>query len=1241
MNLKKLEILGFKSFANKTVIHFSGGITAVVGPNGCGKTNILDALRWVLGEQKVTLLRGSKMEEVIFNGTRDMKALGMAEVTLTLVNNRGVLPTEYNEVQITRRLFRSGDSEYLLNKVPCRLKDIAELFYDTGLGAHSYSVIQQDMIEAVISDRAEERRFLFEEAAGITKYKQRKKVALRKLEATENDFLRLNDIYAEVQTQVRSLKRQQRKAERYQNVLDDIKQWELFLSSTRVRQIENERRALKAKHDALTDQMSEVETRLSQASSQLEGDRREQVDIEQELSRVGNEIFEISEKAHTLERDISVLKEKKANASTLTERNHADIEALNIRAELLAEQDNETVEALEAHRKEMEAVEADLHQAESVQAEADRMLHAARSAKEQENSQLIELEGKLSSGRTQDDNLRSQESEISDNITRIEKILGDNTVHRKELAASVETSRQAHEKKEAESAQIELTRQMEELVEKGEDLNLQMADLNASVEACQARKNLLEDMILHYEGYESGVKAAMEVRERWPEIAGTVAEKFVPVEGLEVAVEAALGDMARFLICHDRATAEAIISYLRAESKGKIGILVPDSGTINPVVKRPELTMPEFVGWLDNLVATDEKLQPLMRAVLSRTAVFKAGSRPDDLLERLPYGFKAVSTNGEVYSKNVIAGGSDDKMPLFRRKEKVTEQERMIEQLKGQLSAVQESKGRVTAEIADARARLGNLAEKIDTLSEQVSEARQALNEVEYQNRTAGTEISRLENEKKAYAEKLEAIRSHQYTLGLDFSQLTSQRQTLVDTISQSDARLSDYEAAATTALEHMSRLQVKLVESRSRIDQDENKLTHLRELKQEINNTVVAKQGEIESAQIDITTSSEKALVLEEELKVSFNQRREITERQSSLRATKNEILQRVNEREGKLKTARQSRDSINEEMHQLDIRLNTLESEIATIVERIQQEYEVSIHEIETASPDENLGDEQAREHLQQQKETLKKFGAVNLLALEEYRTASEREQFLGEQLRDLTTAKNDLLATITKINQTARQLFVETFDQVKVNFRNLFVELFSGGEADIRLIDPSDPLESDIDIIARPRGKKLLSIQMMSGGERALTAISLLFSLYLVKPSPFCILDEIDAPLDDANCHRFLKIIETFSAQTQFIIITHNKISMEASHNLYGVTMEQFGVSKLVAVRFTDEPDESGEGLLDIVVPEDETDAQPSETVEEAPAEAPVIESPADLPAKVVERMGGPLAGQVTEEENQPKQ
>jgi chromosome segregation protein len=1223
MYLKHLNILGFKSFANKTTVQFSNGMTAIVGPNGCGKTNILDALRWVLGEQKVSLLRGSKMEEVIFNGTRDLKPLGMAEVTLTLVNDRGLLPTEYNEVQIARRLFRDGESEYLLNKVPCRLKDITELFFDTGVGAHSYSVIQQEMIEAVISDKAEERRFLFEEAAGITKYKQRKKAALRKLEATDNDLLRLNDIYAEVKTQANSLKRQHRKAERYQTIASDIRNWELYLGSCRVKAIEAEQRQLSAERATLLDQKVSKETTLNGISAQLETERKEQVDLERQLAAVGNEEHEISEKAHAYEKEISILTEKRANAKALIERNQNEIRALQARDKILQDQTAAAEEELKLQKIEADTLALRLGEAEQAQAEADRQLLEARVAKDREGGKLIDLEGKLSSGRTADAGLREQQGELTKLLEDLDSRIVESTASKQSLTDQAASHQReldeiVAKKEEAERSYADVTERLERLIEKNEELSLEVSNLTISIEACQARRHLLEDMILQYEGYEAGVVAAMEVKERFPGIVGTVADEFVPREGMEAAVGAALGEMAGFVICDGRQTAESIIAYLKAENKGRLGILVPDSGTLNPVVKRPELVMPEFVGWLDGFVSTNDSLRPLMEAVLAWTAVFKEGSDPTEILRQLPYGFKAVSTDGVVYSKNVIAGGSDHKIPLFRRKEKVAEQQQIIEELSQKLKAVQQEKNKTTAETASARAESSELSQSLESLVEELQSIRQQLNEVEYQRRTIESEANRLQQERQQCRDKLEKIQSRQNTLGLDFNQLSDQKAKLSDAMSQTGEQLTRCEASAAEALERLSKLQVALVEAKSRVEQTETKLTHITELQQEIGNTIDSKKQAIHDAEQEIETAGRRISDLERQLKLIFEQRGQVEARQADLRVSQSELLERISIKEEQLKAARGERDQLSEQIHQLDIRLTTLQSEITAVSDRIRDEYEVDIGSIEIKKPDEKLSEEDAHRHVSAQKETLKRFGAVNLLALEEYRTASERERFLREQLQDLSNAKTDLQTTITKINQTARTLFTQTFEKVSRNFKELFVELFSGGEADIFLADPSDPLESNIEIIARPGRKKLLSISQMSGGERALTAISLLFSLYLVKPSPFCILDEIDAPLDDANCRRFLKIINQFADRTQFIIISHNKITMEAADNLYGVTMEQPGVSKLVAVKFADVHRDDATGMVTLRTETDESDHDAVALPHDG------ADASAELPRTVVERL-----------------
>ncbi|HWR82467.1 MAG TPA: chromosome segregation protein SMC, partial [Candidatus Deferrimicrobium sp.] len=980
MYLKQLDVLGFKSFANKVSVHFSNGVTAIVGPNGCGKTNILDAVRWVLGEQKVSLLRGSKMEEVIFNGTRDVKPLGMAEVTMLLENNRGTLPTEYHEVQITRRLFRSGESEYLLNKVPCRLKDIAELFYDTGMGAHSYSVIQQEMIDAVISDRAEERRFLFEEAAGITKYKQRKKAALRKLEATDNDFLRLNDIYAEVKSQVLSLKRQHRKAERYQAIADDIRAWELFLSSQRRRTIESEQHDLRARLQAQSDRRLEHVAAVDRLAAQVESDRKEQVGLDAELVSVGGQVYQLSEQAHSDEREISVLAEKRANARGLIERNESEIEVLQARRGALHEQSAASERDLEQCRHDLDQVALGLREAEAELADADQRLLAARSAKELEGRSLIDLEGKLSSGRTETEGLRQQEEELTRLRTELEQQISEKTAARERLQAEAEAARQAvteisERKAAAESSCQTLNTRIEQLLAQAENLTLEVSNLTASIEACEARRKLLEDMIVHYEGYESGVIAAMDERDRFGGgLVGTVAEKFVPAEGYEAVVDAALGEMAGFVICRDRDTAEAVIACVKSEKTGKIGILVPDSGTLNPVIKRPDLQLPEFVGWLDEFVTTEPELRPLLEAVLAWTAVFKSEYSPQPLLELLPYGFKAVSTAGVVYGKNVIAGGSDDRFPLFRRQEKVTQQQQMIDELGERLASAKHQKSMVTADIAAARAESATLTQTLESLAEELQTQQTKLNELEFQCRSLDGDLERLRRERQSSQAKLDKIRSRQYSLGLDVSQISSQREDLTQRMSRLGDSLANAEEAATRCLERVSQLQVAAVEARSKVEQSETKLTHLRELSDELNRTIAAKQEEISVALREIGDADRTISETEERLKAIFAQRAEVTTRQSRLRTVQAELLERMAARENELKEARHKKDTVNDEVHQLEIRLNTLESEIRSLGERVRDEFDVDLAATEPVAPDDKLSEDDARAHLSEQKEALK---------------------------------------------------------------------------------------------------------------------------------------------------------------------------------------------------------------------------------------------------------------------------
>ncbi len=1181
MYLKRLELLGFKSFPEKTIIKLTPGVTSVVGPNGCGKTNILDSIRWVLGEQKVSLLRGSKMEEVIFNGTHDVKPLGMAEVTLVVQNNKGKLPTEYGEVQVTRRLFRSGESEYLLNRVPCRLKDITDLFMDTGVGAHVYSVIQQDMIEAILSDRADDRRFLFEEAAGISKYKNRKKAALRKLEATEADLLRLKDIVSEVNTQVNSLKRQMNKARRYKELSDELKDWELYLSKDSVNKLSQEKRELASRKDSLQDTKTRHDSEIDNFSADQEADRKKLADLDRKLTEISAEIYDKTEAAHSLEKEITVLRERRENAANLKQKNRLDIEAYHKRKELLGQEIEKTEAELSKLREELSQMESVITEAESELSAADDKVLSARKSREELNKKLIDIESRLSAGKSDDSNLKEQENEFTSSLATVARRISEFSAERtslmeKRTGMENEFLVLRNRLNETTGRKNALENDLSNLDDEIDRLADRISELNASIEAAEARRQVLTDMVAQYEGYSSGVVETMENREQWPGLIGTLAERIEAHSGYEEALEAAFGEAAGYMVCRERRTADQIIDYLKAEKKGKAGFLILENVPEVDTSSRPNIESGGFIGWADDLIDTDDEIRPLARLLLSYTAVIR-GDYAADIISELPRPYSAVTMDGRVYhGKSVMTGGSKEGLSLLGRKEKIAEQEKVIEELRSEIEKLKNDRNRKTSEFGTRQAELAELKDTIESLQEDKSVNEKELSQIRYNVQTVENDMARKERERKELQSKLEVLHNRQYTLNLSHDQLEKEKENILEIFEIKDNEIEELEKESSDKEQQFSSLQINLVENKSRIQQLESQIQHTRELIKEIESNITIKTEEIERADLETTESGERIIQLEKELKETFDERSEISSRKTGISEEHGELQTKIDENEQEIKTLRRAREEASTQLHQAEIRMAETESEIKNIKQNIADEYDVDLDEIEAAIPDREIDPQQRHERMREIKERLKDFGAVNLLALEEYETSQERQSFLNTQMEDLINAKATLQSTISKINLTARKLFLDTIEKVRDNFRQVFEELFTGGEADLRLVNPDDPLESPIEIIARPRGKKLISIAQMSGGERALTAISLLFSIYLVKPSPFCILDEIDAPLDDANIHRFLKIIRTFSEQTQFIIITHNKITMEAADNLYGITMEQPGVSRVVSVRFSDDTD-----------------------------------------------------------------
>ncbi len=1191
MYLKNLELVGFKSFPEKSQFIFNKGITSIVGPNGCGKSNLLDALRWVLGEQKTSLLRGSKMEEVIFAGTRTIKPLGMAEVSLNIDNKDGRLPSPYGELTVSRRLYRSGESEYLINKAPCRLKDITDLFADSGVGAHAYAIIQQEMVDSILSDKNEERRFLFEEAAGITRYKHRKKAAERKLEATEQDLLRLQDILSEVNTRVRSLKRQVNKAERYKEVSEELKNWDLFNARSRFDDLTAQRKELALKSKSLADQKIAIEAQLDGKFADMESSRTILGEIDGELSDIGAKVYDLSERAHEMETSISVNREKKENLTNSAEHNRDEIDALGKRAEVIKEEKAKSEQEVIEIGTEITGASTELYEAINSQKVSDEEFLRFRSVTENENAKLFDIEGRLSSGRTDSANIEEQLSDLltetEQQNSRKDNLIEEKTKRHEEITSiqnKIESARQDVESSERTLNDKEQA--LEDTQTHLEKLRDNLTEISSSYEATLARKNLLSEMIEHYEGYGSGVVAIFDIASRWVDITGTVADFVRPTDGFQTAIDAALGETAQYIICSEGDTARDAVGYLREQKAGRATFLILEK--LADDINRPQLPdISGILGWADAFVECEDRYSRVPLTLLGRTVICENNVAAREVMEQLPEGYRAVSTGGELYSRNgVLTGGASEDISLIGRKKEIESLDEKLNDLDNRNRQTKDKQAQLILSIGELRQAIVATKDKLERDKTTHNDLTSRLKEEQFKINAADEVITSIEHNIDQISQKLERLKHRQYTLALDFDQLDKEKENLATMVQDKKSRLTDLEEAVQHASDSVNRLQVKKIELDSKRSHAQSQVDYYDEMLNDIKANTVQKEQQILEA--DQTASDLAGQLVSDELKLKeiFDDRQRMTEDRQVKQRMRDEVNEGLTDIENNVKALRKERDEVSDEAHHADIKETEVSSRLEQLNDRIREEHRIDIQELDIVSPNPELTLEQANEHVETLRDKIHKMGIVNLLALEEYEEQKQRQEFLSRQLDDLITAKATLKSTIQKINQTAKAMFLETIHKARDNFKRMYQELFTGGEADVILEDESDPLESRIEIVSRPRGKKPLTIAQLSGGERALTAISLLFALYMVKPSPFCFLDEIDAPLDDVNVGRFLKIVRTFARQTQFVIITHNKITMEAADTLYGVTMEEPGVSKVVAVRFKkDAEDNQDDTILDL--------------------------------------------------------
>ena len=1173
MYLSRLQLYGFKSFAQKTKLDFSEGITCVIGPNGSGKSNIVDAIRWVLGEQRVSTLRSDKMENVIFNGTKNRKPVGMAEISITIENNKNILNTEFDEVVISRRLYRSGDSQYLINKTPVRLKDVLNLFMDTGLGANSYSVIELKMIESILSENKSERRQLFEEAAGIVKYKIRRKSALRKLDATKTDLNRVNDIIIEVEKTVNSLSRQVGKARRYLSYTEELKKNEIDLACYRYHTLFDEIKPLQLQLKEISQIKEESYHQITLEEALLEEYKREMIKIEQGLQNIHDELRHKDNEIAALDQQEAISVTKSEEMIKTRERYKGDIENFREKIKLIEENILQYQEELNDFYQKKEVVEqeyksindersAEIEQLQKEKNEIEQLNGKFRSALHELSTLKEDLklkESHLQFKNEQKNNLTERSGSASSQIGEMNK-----EIQKLELQRS-----QTEAKKNTFVAKLEdLEKQRNKAFTEKEEAVKKQQNLFNEYEQIKSKKEFFEQIISKHEGYSSGIQYILSSSEQFPGVHGTLGDLISTDEKYNDAVETVLGEAVNFLVVDNLKTAENIINTLKREKKGRITMLPLDR--INNIEAIAPFSVSGTAKALREIIKTSNAYQKIIDILLGDIFLV------DNLAQALEYSQKNpqlrfITLAGETVNFNrEISGGEKSKkeISLIGRKDQL---KKFIEKLK----SLKTESDKVTLQIDKLNSELAALNESYDALKADIEKLNSNLWELEKTENQKKYEINKHNSEQEQNRILLESIELEITRLQKEIESLQKNvdiKQTAIDELEKEVIqRTNEYEIKSETLqalMEDVQRISLNVTNLNNQITIRQRDIDRSKNNINELKNDIGKRENEIKQISDFLVELKENSQKRKEEKVVIWEQRDKKEDEKNSIEKGYQELKDKILVLEKEVKTYRRQHDSSIERSRTLELKINENKYKAESIKEFIFKEYS---QDIESLIPYQGLNEQEVNEKIDLLKTRIKNLGAVNPLAVSEYDKEKERLDFLTKQRDDLLKAETSLLETIDKINKTARSQFTETFSAIKENFEKVFGSFFENGAGTLELDTSDDPLEADININVRTKGKQLQTLNLLSGGEKTLTAISLLFSIYLVKPSPFCILDEVDAPLDDVNILRFTDALKSFSNNTQFIVITHNKRTMEAASSLYGVTMEEEGISKLVSVKF----------------------------------------------------------------------
>lgn len=1177
MYLKRMELQGFKSFADKTVLEFFPGITTVIGPNGSGKSNISDAIRWVLGEQSMKSLRGTKTEDIIFAGTQNRKSLGFAEVSMVIDNTDQKLPIEYNEVTVTRKIYRNGESGYYINKAPCRLKDILELFMDTGIGKDGYSIIGQGKIDEILSNKSEERRHIFEEAAGIVKYRVRKQESEKKLEQTKLNLLRINDIITEIEANIEPARIQSEKAKEFLRLRDELKSIEIGLFIHNINDYKTKIEEIVNNQDIFNTQLIRENERLTNIQELKEELKEELDNITVQIEKMQNLGFENDKKKEQLNSSINLNLEKISNNKGNFERLENEIKENAEKLAILEEEKNQKQDKKtnlrdnkDKFEKELEEKEAELKKLTDKMSEKELEIESKKKTVEGNTDKKYEISNTISTLIANVENAETRKKAIKEEITSNISELDSSRMTKSEISqkfAEIEAKRN-----KIKNSLEKIENRKKEATDKLKNYDLKINQCESEMRIKDSRLKFLVETEKEKEGYIRSVKSILQDCEKDPNLKkgvnGVIANLISVPKEYEIAIEMSLGQAMQNIVTDTEEDAKKLVEHLRKFNLGRASFLPITS------VKGKKLEQIKsnqgVIGIASDLVKFDKKYEDVILSLLGRTLVVDNMENAISIARKNSYGFKIVTLDGDILNPSgAISGGS-----INQKTVNILGRSREIEDLKKQISSLQKQIEKLKTEKANYEKSIESTLKEAQDLEEQLKEVEiiyatenQKVVSIEEAVNKMELRLNKLREEEKSINEQLQINTETQEELKTKIQVLDEENNKLNEEIREFAEANKDTQKYADDLNFDITNLKISVSsfdESEASIDElverinlDIENINKSTENKNEQKAKIIEDNAKLEEINSELATKIEE---LTKEVSNSGNKVEELKKERTS---KNNKLLETEENVSGQIEKI----DDLKEQINKGDIKKSKFEFELEQIVAKMWEEYEITPNDPGEYEEPKNVAEVQKR--VSKLRSDMKNLGSVNIDSIEEYRKLKERYDFISEQRLDLETAISKLRKVISDMTDTMKTQFEERFKIINKNFSEVFTELFGGGKAELKLTDQDNILESGIEIEVQPPGKKLQNMMLLSGGERAFTAIALLFAILKINPAPFCVLDEIEAALDDVNVYRYAEYLKKFSCNSQFLVITHRKGTMEAANTVYGITMEENGISKLLSL------------------------------------------------------------------------